>query len=153
MLAAVAVAFEPKIVFALRNFAVAPPVRRARLHALVLQVNMLSDIIERNWFDLSEEIRQPIRLMFYEVRDRTPNFLERLRYYYFLFRLGLDRSALRKYLDAVARLKDVLYDLLEREDPRFQERFAASLEHREPAEIPNPAPTTAREWSAWLHDL
>jgi hypothetical protein len=153
MLAPVADVFEPKIVFALRNLESAPPVRRARLHALVVQVNMLSDILERNWFNLSEEIRQPIRLMFYEVRDRTPNVLERLRYYYFLFRLGLDQSTLREYLDAVARLKDVLYDLLEREDPRFQERFATSVEEREPAHVADPAPTTAREWSAWLQDL
>lgn len=114
---------------------------------------MLSDILERNWFNLSEEIRQPIRLMFYDIRDREPNLLERLRYYYFLFRLGLDRSALREYLDAVARLKDVLYDVLEREDPRFQARFAASVDEREPAPLPNPAPSTAREWSGWLQDL
>jgi hypothetical protein len=153
VLAPVAVAFEPKIVFALRKLESAPPVRRGRLHALVVQVNMLSDILERNWFDLSEEIRQPIRLMFYEVRDRKLNLFERLRYQYFLFRLGSDRSTLREYLDAVARLKDVLYDLLERENPRFQERFSTSVEDRRPAHLPDPAPTTAREWSAWLQDL
>jgi hypothetical protein len=146
-------ALEPKFILKLRNIESAPPVHRTQLHALVRDVNMLSDILERNWFDLAEELRKPVRLMFYELRDRKFSLAERLRYYYFLFRMAPDRSTLREYLDAVARLKDVLYDLLEREKPEFQAQFAAALERRDAASLPDPGPSSAREWSAWLQDL
>jgi hypothetical protein len=146
-------ALEPKFIRHLRSLESAPPVHRNEVHALVRDVNALSDILERNWFDLDEELRKPVRLLFYELRDRKFTVFERLRYYYFLFRMGPDRSALREYLDAVARLKNVLYDVLERENPEFEDRFAAALEQREPASQPNPAPSTTREWSAWLQDL
>ena len=146
-------AIEPKFIRHLRSLESAPPLRRNEVHALVRDVNALSDILERNWFDLDEELRKPIRLLFYELRDRKFSVIERLRYYYFLLRMGPDRSVLREYLDAVARLKDVLYDLLEREKPEFQDRFAAALERGEAASQPNPAPSTTREWSAWLQDL
>jgi hypothetical protein len=146
-------ALEPKFILHLRSLESAPPVHRAEVHALVRDVNALADVLERNWFDLDEELRKPIRLLFYELRERKFSFVERLRYYYFLLRMGPDRATLREYLDAVARLKDVLYDLLERENPDFQDRFAAALERREAASLPDPPPSSPREWSAWLQNL
>lgn len=149
----VTAALQPRLLLALRNLESTPRVQRGKLSELVRDIRILSNALERDWFEFPEELRESIRLVFYELRDRRPSILDRLRRYYVLFRTRPDRAAMREYRDAVASFKDVLHDLLERENPAFQQRLDAAITSRRPASIPDPAPTNAREWSDWLQDL
>ena len=137
----------------IREFEKTPPVKRASLTELLSRVNQAIDMLEFNWSGLPDELRRPIRLGIYQITERKLRFHERIWAYLFLLRFAMDREVLSRYFETAARLENTLFDLIERDDPRYSSKLRNAIDGRASVAAGASNRHTKEEWSEWLRSL
>lgn len=114
---------------------------------LASKFDLLSEIVEKNWDDLPESVKELAKayVYFHVEEEQRPSLLSRLRFAWFMFRNMTERDEISRLQTSLIRLSDAVFTVLERENPRYQSALEDALSDHHKF-----TPTNVEELREWM---